>query len=74
MGAALEGVMREDGKTWSPYLQDLAPKDVAAAMAFGVGVVPWTANEVSDLERLVGWGVDGVITDYPDRAPRLSAE
>jgi glycerophosphoryl diester phosphodiesterase len=24
-------------------------------------------NEQPDMERLVDWGVDGLITDYPDR-------
>ena len=31
-------------------------------------VIPWTVNEVSDMLVLKGMGVDGFITDYPDRA------
>lgn len=31
-------------------------------------LIPWTVNEVSDLERLMLLGVDGIISDYPDRA------
>jgi glycerophosphoryl diester phosphodiesterase len=34
----------------------------------GLKVVPWTVNEPADMDRLIGWGVDGLITDYPDRA------
>ncbi len=33
----------------------------------GLRVVPWTINEVEDMERLIDMGVDGIITDYPDR-------
>ncbi len=33
----------------------------------GIQVVPWTVNEISDMERLIGIGVDGIITDYPNR-------
>jgi glycerophosphoryl diester phosphodiesterase len=30
-------------------------------------VIPWTVNERADMDRLLSWGVDGIITDYPDR-------
>ncbi|NNF21323.1 MAG: glycerophosphodiester phosphodiesterase, partial [Saprospiraceae bacterium] len=32
---------------------------------------PWTINKKEDMQRLVDWGVDGIITDYPDRAKSL---
>lgn len=31
-------------------------------------LIPWTINEVSDLERIMQLGVHGIISDYPDRA------
>jgi glycerophosphoryl diester phosphodiesterase len=34
-------------------------------------VIPWTVNEPADLCRMIAWGVNGLITDYPDRAMRL---
>ncbi len=40
---------------------------IASCRAKGMRVVPWTVNEVSDMERLIALGVDGIITDYPDR-------
>ena len=34
----------------------------------------WTINEVSDMIRLLALGVDGIITDYPDRLIDLLRE
>ena len=31
-------------------------------------VIPWTINETDDMEKMVQMGVDGIITDYPNRA------
>jgi len=37
----------------------------------GLQVIPWTVNTIADMERLIGLGVDGLITDFPDRAVHL---
>jgi len=37
----------------------------------GIRVIPWTVNEVEDMKQLLSWGVDGLITDYPDRLLNL---
>lgn len=33
--------------------------------------IPWTVNETDDMRRMLALGVDGFITDYPDRANQL---
>lgn len=30
-------------------------------------IIPWTVNELSDMQKLVQLGVDGIISDYPDK-------
>ncbi|MGQ2978941.1 MAG: glycerophosphodiester phosphodiesterase [Polaromonas sp.] len=55
------------GMVWSPNGGALTQALVQQAQAMGLKVIPWTINQASDMERLIGWGVDGLITDYPDR-------
>jgi glycerophosphoryl diester phosphodiesterase len=59
---------------WSPLYRNAKPDDVATAKALGLKVIPWTVNERADMERLIGLGVDGIITDYPDRLRAVMAE
>ena len=37
----------------------------------GFGIIAWTPNEVTDLARLASQGVNGLCTNYPDRARRV---
>ena len=53
---------------WSPYYRDLTEETLAEARALGLRVVVWTVNEVDEMLALARLGVDGIITDYPDRA------
>lgn len=59
--------------TWSMFWRDLTEDRVRQAQALGLKVLPWTVNETADMQRLIGWGVDGIITDYPDRLVALRA-
>lgn len=46
---------------------------VAEAHARGLKVVPWTCDDPATVEALMDLGVDGIITDYPDRVRRIMA-
>jgi glycerophosphoryl diester phosphodiesterase len=61
-------------RVWSPFHGDLEPLDIRRAENLGLLVVPWTVNEPEAMRRLVGQGVHGLITDYPDRLRRVLAE
>jgi glycerophosphoryl diester phosphodiesterase len=52
---------------WSPMFQDLSRVELAEARSIGLKVVPWTVNDRPQMERLIRAGVDGIISDYPDR-------
>jgi glycerophosphoryl diester phosphodiesterase len=42
---------------------------VTASHAVGLNVTAWTVNDPAEIARLAGWGVDGIISDYPERVP-----
>ncbi|WP_291295235.1 glycerophosphodiester phosphodiesterase [Elioraea sp.] len=54
------------GNVWSPNHRDVTEASLAEARLLGLTVVPWTVNDVPTMERLIGWGIDGIITDRPD--------
>ncbi len=54
-------------EVYSSYYKNLDQAQVEWLHAKGLKVVPWTVNEVEDMKSLVEMGVDGIITDYPDR-------
>ncbi len=58
-------------RVWSPNAGAVTPPLVQEAHSLGLTVLPWTVDEVADMERLVDWDVDGLITDYPDRLRAL---
>ena len=53
-----------------PRFQDLtlvSTRFVSGAHRHNVDVYVWTINEEADMKRHVDHGVDGIMTDYPDR-------
>lgn len=51
--------------------QILGPRFVREAHALNLAVHVWTVDETEDMLRLLAWGVDGVVTDRPDRLARV---
>jgi glycerophosphoryl diester phosphodiesterase len=67
-GGSVPKTVKALGATvWSPHALDLNPALVAEAQALGLAVIPWTVNEPEHMERALALGIDGLITDQPDR-------
>jgi glycerophosphoryl diester phosphodiesterase len=66
-GSVPKMVKAAGGRIWSPNYGDLTEALVKEAKGLGLQVLPWTVNDPPEMERLIDWGVDGIITDYPDR-------
>lgn len=52
---------------YSPYYKLLSADKVKLLHEKGMQVIPWTVNDVQAMKEVKALGVDGLITDYPDR-------
>ncbi len=58
----------------SPAFKSVTPEMISEAHGLNLAVIPWTVNTQSDMENMIGLGVDGIITDYPTRLRTLMEE
>ncbi|MCI8442702.1 MAG: glycerophosphodiester phosphodiesterase [Provencibacterium sp.] len=56
-----------------PHFSSLIPEALAEIRSQKVTVNTWTVNEESDMRRLIGEGIEGIITNFPDRLHALLA-
>jgi len=61
------------GVIWAPYFGNLTAKGVKVGQSLGMQVIPWTVNDEATMAKLIDWGVDGLISDYPDRLRKVMA-
>jgi glycerophosphoryl diester phosphodiesterase len=54
------------GRIWSPYFGDVDRTKIDEAHALGLDVVVWTVNKPEDIDRMLEYKVDGIISDRPD--------
>ncbi len=66
-GSVPRAVHAAGGKIWAPNQTFLTPAMLAEAHALGIIVIPWTVNEPAMMVKLLEMGVDGIISDRPDR-------
>ena len=52
---------------YSCYYKMLKIETVLYLQKKGMLVIPWTVNDLEDMHTMLSLGVDGIITDYPDR-------
>ncbi len=65
---AIASCHRNGHRFMHPWLDVLSHDDVVVLSAAGLGCNVWTCNDADTMAQLIEWGVDGIITDYPDIA------
>jgi glycerophosphoryl diester phosphodiesterase len=63
----VQGSPQSGGVTQPGFVPFTTREMVEQAHAAGMRVIPWTVDDVPTMDALLDLGVDGLITDYPDR-------
>jgi len=66
-----QAIKAAGGKLWSPDSRDLDAAQIKQAHDLGISVIVWTVNAPAQMARFIDLGVDGIITDYPDRLRKV---
>ena len=66
-GSVPKMVKAAGGAVWSPNFNDVNAELVREAQSLGLKVVVWTVNEPAQIDKMLALGVDGIISDRPDR-------
>jgi len=66
-GSQPKAVHAAGGRIWSPNYEELDTAAMVEARALQLTIIPWTVNEPGFIEFYLDLGVDGMISDYPER-------
>ena len=61
------------GRVWAPFHREVDGAKIKDAHDRGLAVKVWTVNDADRMNQLIDLGVDGIITDYPDRLRAVMA-
>ena len=59
------------GKAWHPYHKNINKKNIKIAQSENLPVNVWTVNKEEDMLRMIDYGVNGIMTDYPVQLKEL---
>ena len=58
-------------ESYSPHFSLVDEATVKYCREKGMKLIPWTINEIADLEKMKQFAPDGIISDYPERAAKV---
>jgi len=64
-------IKSQGGKAWHPYRKDITKELVDISHQEDLPVNVWTVNEEYDMLKMIEYGVDGIMTDYPLKLKEL---
>jgi glycerophosphoryl diester phosphodiesterase len=74
VGALIERARETGARQLAPRGDVLSPDMIEQARRHDLQVICWTLNEPADMRAAAGAGVDGIMTDFPDRLVQVLNE
>jgi glycerophosphoryl diester phosphodiesterase len=62
----LQAIKAAGGDGWFPSYTDATPENLAQARELGLRAGAWTVDDPAIMHRLIGEGIDAILTDRPD--------
>ncbi len=59
------------GDAWHPFYRDITKRNIEISHEENLPVNVWTVNKEEDMLRMLEYGVDGIMTDYPMKLKNL---
>jgi glycerophosphoryl diester phosphodiesterase len=66
-GSIPRAIKAAGGRCWAPYYKHVTINNLQTAHELGIQVFVWTPDSQTVMKRLIEMGVDGIITNRPDR-------
>jgi glycerophosphoryl diester phosphodiesterase len=63
-----------EGKGCRQGIRVITPAFIRAAHRRGIPIFAWTIDREENMRRLLGWGIDGIITNRPDALKKIVDE
>jgi glycerophosphoryl diester phosphodiesterase len=73
-GSVPRAIKAIGGRYWGPHFKSLTLNQLQEAHNFGIQVFPWTVDNTRDIQHMMTIGVDGIITNRPDRLQALMTD
>ena len=59
---------------YHPGMEVLTKEEIRKCHEKGIGVNVWTVNKKKHMKQMAEWEVDGIFTNYPDKAKKLKSQ
>ena len=73
-GSIPRAIQAAGGRCWAPYYKHVTISNLQTAHQLGIQVFVWTPDSQTVMKRLIEMGVDGIITNRPDRMRSVLGE
>ena len=67
-------ILEQGGSLWCPNVRDITIDSLSRSKNLGLVTAVWTVNALEEIDRMIEYGVDAIITDYPGRVQQRLAD